>query len=306
MSPSVPHSPTCTRLAMLTAMAPDWSAREVLEHLHARGMRRVEWATHYPVGKLPHTAPWHLDLTPGAGNVGQILDLCQEFDGEVVCLSGPQRLGDEESPALLFQAASRLGCPTVRLSATGFLEKQAPQAAISAARSALRKWLARARELNVKILVETHPGNIACSPELALRLVEGFDPREVGVILDPGNMVIEGMLAWPVTVKLLGPYLAHVHVKNLGWFRSHEGTWAFEYTALQEGMVDWRKVVGEMEAAGYAGVYSFEDFRGGYCCLPVGIRTRDKLTEDIEFMRAALESLAPSRNHPPQPVLNPA
>ncbi len=30
---------------------------------------------------------------------------------------------------------------------------------------------------------------------------------------------------------------------------------------------------------------SFEDFRGGYACKPVGITTDEKLKQDIEYMK---------------------
>lgn len=83
------------RLAMLMAMAPDWSARQVLEHLRVLGMRRVEWATQYPPGKLPVTAPWHLDLTPRTGNLAMIRDLCHEWGFTVACRSGPQRAASQ-------------------------------------------------------------------------------------------------------------------------------------------------------------------------------------------------------------------
>jgi len=55
------------------------------------------------------------------------------------------------------------------------------------------------------------------SPALAERLVSHFDPRHVGVILDAGNMVYEGFETYSLAVDLLGPYLAHVHVKNAAW-----------------------------------------------------------------------------------------
>ncbi|MBI4026675.1 MAG: sugar phosphate isomerase/epimerase [Verrucomicrobia bacterium] len=276
------------RMAMLTAMAPDWSPRRVLEHLRELGLRQVEWATQYPPGKLPVTAPWHLDFTPRTGNIEIIRDLCREFEFEVACLSGPQSLDDKEGGSLLLEAASALRSRMVRLSAPIYREGSSAREVLRQVSAALGRWTPLARERGIKILVETHSGNVTCSPELALRVMEEFDPHDVGVILDPANMVIEGMLSWKLAISLLGPYLAHVHVKNLGWFRTAAKEWQFEYMSLQDGMVDWPKVIEALETAGYQGLYSFEDFRGGYCCLPQGIRTEDKIREDVAFLTNVL------------------
>lgn len=276
------------RLAVFTAMAPDWSPRQTLEHLHARGVRRVEWAAHYPPGQLPLAAPWHLDLTPQTGNARVLRDLCQEFGIEVACLSGTAQLRDDESPRRMLDAARCLGCPMVRLGTTGFIEAHAPREAPRATADRLRHWVPLARQSGVKLLVEIHAGCVTSSPELAWRVVDGFDPRDVGVILDPGNMTLEGMTAWPVAIGLLGEYLAHVHVKNLRWSRGDDGGWRYEYTALGEGLVDWAKVVDSLEASGYGGLYSFEDFRGGYCRVPQGITTGAKLDADVAFLSDAL------------------
>lgn len=276
------------RLAMLTAMAPDWSARQVLENLRQLGLRQVEWATQYPPGKLPFNAPWHLDFTPGTGNTESIRNLCRKFEMEVACLSGPQSLDDKKEGCLLLEAASALRSRMVRLSAPIYREESSVREVLRQVSAALSYWVPLAHERGIKILVETHPGNVTCSPELVLRVVEEFAPHDVGVILDPANMVIEGMLSWKLAVALLGPYLAHVHVKNLGWFRTAAKEWQFEYMSLQDGMVDWPKAIEVLETAGYQGLYSFEDFRGGYCCLPQGIRTENKIREDVTFLTNVL------------------
>ncbi|GIX08239.1 MAG: hypothetical protein KatS3mg115_2642 [Candidatus Poribacteria bacterium] len=46
-----------------------------------------------------------------------------------------------------------------------------------------------------------------------------FRPEQVGVIHDAGNMVHEGFENYQMGCELLGPYLAHVHVKNAAWVR---------------------------------------------------------------------------------------
>lgn len=278
------------RMAVFTAMAPDWSPRRVCEWLHLAGLRRIEWATNYPVGDLPVAGPWHLDVTPRTGNVESLRDLGKEFGLSVTCLSGTPSVRDEKLANWLLDAAVTLDCSMVRLGVDGFHEQHPGRQGCKRAAAALGRWLPKARDLGIKLLVEIHADNVTCSPELARRVVEGFASDDVGIILDPGNMVVQGMAPWKLTAELLGEYLAHVHVKNLGWFCDATKHWHFDYTSLDAGIVDWLEVVRVLEESGYSGIYSFEDFRGGYCCRPVGITTEAKLNADVQFLGGAIEA----------------
>jgi sugar phosphate isomerase/epimerase len=66
-------------------------------------------------------------------------------------------------------------------------------------------------------------------------------------------MVFEGWEDPWEAVDILGPYLAHLHVKNLAWKRTGEGKWECPCTALTEGQVDWFEVCRQMARVGYDG-----------------------------------------------------
>ena len=59
-------------------------------------------------------------------------------------------------------------------------------------RAQYREVAAMARRYGVRALIEIHMGNITPSASAAAAFLEGFDPRDVGVIHDAGNMVYEG------------------------------------------------------------------------------------------------------------------
>ena len=100
-------------------------------------------------------------------------------------------------------------------------------------------------------LVETSPTTLAPAPELALTLVERQPPERAGVLYDPGNMVIEGYLAPALAVARLGPYLRHVHVKNIAWAQ-RGNVWRWRHAILTRGILDWRAIrqVGLASGAG--------------------------------------------------------
>ncbi|WP_139202042.1 sugar phosphate isomerase/epimerase, partial [Curtobacterium sp. MCBA15_016] len=93
----------------------------------------------------------------------------------------------------------------------------------------------------VKALVELHHMTITPSASAALRLVDGLDPEHIGVIHDLGNLVIEGHEDHLAAFELLGPYLAHAHVKNARWVdtgdtRADGSTvWQNEWAPLRTG-----------------------------------------------------------------------
>ena len=111
-------------------------------------------------------------------------------------------------------------------------------------------------------LFEIHPATIAESASGMRRLLDGFSADTFGAIFDPGNMIISGRESWPMAIAILGPYLVHVHVKNVSWRRSDEDHWSWENDRLQCGTVNWREVITALQAAGYAGYLSVEDLYG--------------------------------------------
>jgi sugar phosphate isomerase/epimerase len=109
--------------------------------------------------------------------------------------------------------------------------------------------------------VETSPGTLAASPELAMALVSHQPAKLTGVLYDPGNMVIEGDLSPGLAVAVLGRHLAHVHAKNIRWTRAG-GAWRWRYAPLDDGRVRWPEVIERLTRARYAGWYSLDHLPG--------------------------------------------
>ena len=89
----------------------------------------------------------------------------------------------------------------------------------------------------------------------------------MGVLYDPGNMAIEGSVAPRLALAQLGPYLRHVHVKNIAWSR-HSGVWRWRHAPLTAGVLDWPDIFAAIAASGYAGRFSI-DHLGGKATLPL-------------------------------------
>jgi sugar phosphate isomerase/epimerase len=148
---------------------------------------------------------------------------------------------------------------------------------------------AKARECKVKAVFEIHMGNICPSASAAYRFASNFDPEHVGAIFDPGNMICEGYENWQLGLEALGPYLAHVHVKN-GRHEMADVTsdgraqWRYAAATMRGGEADWKVIMKALRAVGYDGWLSLEDFSS---LAP----TEQKLPADLAFVKELAASL---------------
>jgi sugar phosphate isomerase/epimerase len=165
----------------------------------------------------------------------------------------------------------------------GALDGRSYEELFAAAREFLEGVEDLARSHGVKALIEIHHRTICPSASLTHRLVSAFDPDLVGVILDPGNMAQEGFEDYRIGAELLGPYLAHVHIKNSAFERpAGGGVWEARWAPLEDGVVDFGPVFEALEIVGYDGWLVMEDFSG--------VRpSREALKHNLEFVRTFLE-----------------
>jgi sugar phosphate isomerase/epimerase len=161
-------------------------------------------------------------------------------------------------------AARALGCGLVRATVP------APAADARAQLAQLRReWAELARigaGEGVRFVAELHDHTATPSAGTALRLLDGLDAGAVGVIWDIANTCGEGNEAIPLALSLLGPYLAHVHVKQRSYRVAEQPDRRLSRLAMDivplpgEGHVPWRAIGAALAAAGYAGWWSLEDF----------------------------------------------
>ena len=69
-------------------------------------------------------------------------------------------------------------------------------------------------------------------------ILKGFDPNAVGVNYDIGHATVEGGLGgWINSLRLAGPHLRGVAVKDFVWAKDAKGSWKVQWKPLGEGMV---------------------------------------------------------------------
>lgn len=108
---------------------------------------------------------------------------------------------------------------------------------------ALKPRVARLASLNSKYNVcamyHTFSGTaVGASIWDLLYVLRDFDPSSVGVHYDTGHMASEGAAgSWATNLRVLGPYLRGVAVKDYAWEKGENGQWTRRAAPLGEGIV---------------------------------------------------------------------
>jgi sugar phosphate isomerase/epimerase len=215
-------------LCLFSSALPGWDAPRVAQAALAAGLTAVEWGI----------GPGQAVELPGKAALNDLgvvaAGICVQ--GDAASLLEPEKLRP------FAELAAEIGAPHVRVFAPALGERA----------DGLATAAKIAKEHGVTLLIETAPETIAPSTAQARALVDGFPPDEVGVLYDPGNMVIEGHVDPRLAIAELGPYLRHVHVKNVAWRREH-GTWQWRHAELDAGLLDWNAILAALRQANYTG-----------------------------------------------------
>jgi sugar phosphate isomerase/epimerase len=249
------------KLGVYSISVPEWPPEQVIEAVKAHGYEGVEWVMGYPDARYAEGREWHIDTRTVEQDVDRVGALCREAGLSIPSVGTRVSLTDEANARKQLEATARLGAPMARMSAFGFTDEDHYPDLIRRAAARYREVEGWAREAGVRALVELHHGTIWPSASAAIRIIGDRDPAHVGVLLDPGNMVLEGRESWRFAAELLGPFLAHVHVKSPVFVRDAKGCWRPQWVGLEEGLVDWAEVIAALGSVGYAGYLCLEDFQ---------------------------------------------
>jgi sugar phosphate isomerase/epimerase len=285
------------KFSVFTASTPEWSPQEAAQTLAAQGWDGIEWRI---TDQLDSPVPgfWQGNrsnwaLTGIEANVARIAEITSGAGLEFSGIGGYARSFEHDDVERMLAVTAELGAGRVRVTMPQIGTANYREL-FSSARTDLEWVTDRAAHYGVKALIELHHRTITASASAAYRLIEGLDPDRIGVIHDLGNLVIEGQEDHLSAFELLGPYLAHIHVKNVGWFRTSEVSadgsvvWKEDWATLRGGVADVDAYFRSLARFGYDGWVTLEDFSTE---LPLIERTADNLSFVREAHARAVETI---------------
>jgi sugar phosphate isomerase/epimerase len=157
--------------------------------------------------------------------------------------------------------------------------------------TAIRGHLAGFQELSrtygVQTCLHTHSGySMGLNASAMMHLVKGFDPRHVGVYLDPGHLSIVGEPI-EMAVDIVGEYLGVVSLKDLKRQRilmDGEVTWRTRVVRLGQGFADLGMLLHALSGRDFVGPVSFHSEYSGEPVESV----IDLARIDVRYVRALL------------------
>jgi sugar phosphate isomerase/epimerase len=289
------------KFSVFTVMMPEYDCEETASTLKRLGYDGVEWRIGYSQSRPnqgmrgEYSYWWKVKENVPPENIAEyaprLKELSDQYDLEVPCLSTYLKPGQLELIQNVFEAAKLLNCRRVRIPSVPYdRNTDSYHQVFDSAIGEYAPVVKMARDYKLKVLLEIDQSfiSITAGPAMVMRIAENFDPQYFGVIFDPGNMKVEGMTDWKMTVEILGPYLAHVHAKNCEWiapgkYRQDGSTiWELAWVPMRRGLVDWEDVLHSLEGAGYDDWISFEDFSE--------IPTEDKLQENLAYLKSKVSN----------------
>lgn len=283
------------KLAVYSLVAPDLEPEAFAAAVKQAGLDAVEWLylERTDAGGKPSFLANNATAIPPSWTESELRRFrkAAEDNGLAVVGINPDkylRANSLELTERALMAAKELNAGFVRLAVPAFDRTAGFGELFDRAIAYLSKAVELCKAYGVKGVLEIHHKTIIPSASAAYRLCERFDPQWLGVTYDPGNLVFEGFENYRMGLELLGPYLAHVHVKNAIWAQAgtrEDGSdvWEGKWTAIRHGIVPWREVIADLRAVGYDGYLSLEDFSGTF-------PTQELLADFASYMRELLAS----------------
>jgi sugar phosphate isomerase/epimerase len=279
------------KYAWFTVGLPEYSPQEALQTLKANGYQGVEWRVVKDDGDISKPGFWSgnrctLQESWTNDKFKEIAKMTHDAGLEIPNMGSYARVRETERVKRLIEIAAILGTPSLRVNVSGYDGKQDYNELFEGDIEAYAGVIETAKQHKVKPLIEIHMNTIIASASAAVRFVTSFEPEEIGVIHDAGNMVYEGFENYQAGLEMLGEYLSHVHIKNSMPVSEPADApqklkWKVTFAPFRKGMVDFKALLLALKKCGYHGWLSFEDF-STEASLSDKVRDNIALLKEIE------------------------
>jgi len=178
--------------------------------------------------------------------------------------------GDFDDPEMdyadrLFAACATAGVPRIKL---GYWHWESDYwKTLDDCKRKMAGFARLAEKHGVKAMVHNHSGkSMGLNASAAMRIVEGLDPKHVGIFADAGHLSMVGE-PLPMAIDICWEYLEAFALKDLMWDKEPskiDGTRRLKVVPFGCGMTEWGELVAAWKARNWDGTVSFHCEYGGY------------------------------------------
>jgi sugar phosphate isomerase/epimerase len=137
---------------------------------------------------------------------------------------------------------AELGIRYYRMGYIEYDDKKSMPANLDQCKSTFEKLEKLNKEFGVTGNYQNHSGtNVGAAVWDLYHMLKDCDPDFIGVQYDIRHATVEGGFSWPLGLKLLGPWIRTIDIKDFIWDKNTKGEWQLINVPLGEGMVDFKK-----------------------------------------------------------------
>lgn len=164
---------------------------------------------------------------------------------------------DKHAESIL-RTAAKVGVKCYRLGNFKYDDKLGVIGSLHQHRVAVKEIAALNQSLGLHGAIQNHAGTRVGGPLWDLyEILRDLDPRWVGVQYDIRHAIVEGAESWPITLKLLAPWIRCTDLKDFKWEQA-PGKAKIENVPVNEGIVPFDayfKLVSELKISGPISVH---------------------------------------------------
>jgi len=253
------------KYSVFTVELPDMTIEEALKKMEEYGYDGVDFRVTEIKEEFEKEPPSYWKNNYCTVNINTVEEKAEELKAladkyglEVNALASYLTCTDDiDKIASVMRAAKKMGAGRIRVNAPKYDPEKGYKQVFEEALKGFQRVEEKAKETGIKAHFEMHHGTITPSASAAYALAKNFDPKYIGVIYDTGNIIYEYQMA----LEILGDYLDLVHIKNACWLKKGE-KYGADWASFSDGYADFPKFFKALEAVGYDGYVTFEDFSG--------------------------------------------
>lgn len=187
----------------------------------------------------------------------------------------------DQKAAESIKIAKILGARIIRIWAGNKEPHEADDEIWSFVASQLHEFALRAEDDGITLAMEMHSGTLCATPEGALRVIEQTNSPNLKInfqVVDPSSPDLER------TIAMVGRYVVNVHAQN--YRRSPLDPEKIELCLLEEGMVDYDKVLSLLAEQGFNRFVEVEFLKGEHVSEEAML---DSLRKDAAYLQKLVD-----------------